>query len=89
MERLRHELVSIFPGRDESPLEVEIVNELKRGAKGYRKCASMGEWVANVFFEYHKNLYKSRPIFWHVASSQGIAPFAFGAIVHYHRFDKN
>ncbi len=89
VERVRQELVALFPGRDEGQLEVEIINELKRGAKGYRKCASLDDWLANVFFEYHASLYKSRPIFWHIASSQGLAPFAFGALVHYHRFDKN
>ncbi len=87
--RVRQELASLLPSRDESQLEVEIVNELKRGAKGYRKCTSLEEWLANVFFEYHASLYKNRPIFWHIASSQGTAPFAFGILVHYHRFDKN
>lgn len=89
VDRVRQELAAFFPGRDESQLEVEIVNELRRGAKTYRKCASLDEWLANVFFEYHASLYKSRPIFWHIASSQGTASFAFGALVHYHRFDKN
>ena len=89
VDRVRQELATHFPGRDESQLEVEILNELRRGAKGYRKCASLDDWLANAFFEYHASLYKSRPIFWHIASSQGTAPFAFGALVHYHRFDKN
>jgi hypothetical protein len=89
VDRVRQELVAFFPGRDESQLDVEIVNELKRGAKGYRKCASLDDWLANAFFEYHAGLYKARPIFWHIASSQSPAPFAFGALVHYHRFDKN
>jgi hypothetical protein len=88
-ERVRHELATLFPGRDESQLEVEIVNELKRSVKGYRKCASLDDWLANAYFEYHAGLYKSRPIYWHVASAQGTSPFAFGALVHYHRFDKN
>jgi hypothetical protein len=88
-ERVRQELATLFPGRDESQLEVEIVNELKRSVKGYRKCASLDDWLANAYFEYHAGLYKSRPIYWHVASAQGTSPFAFGALVHYHRFDKN
>lgn len=88
-ERVRHELATLFPNREESQLEVEIVNELKRGAKGYRRCGSLDDWLANAFFEYHASLYKGRPIFWHVASTQGTAPFAFGALVHYHRFDKD
>lgn len=88
-ERVRQELTALFHGRDESQIEVEIVNELKRSVKGYRKCASLDDWLANAYFEYHAGLYKSRPIYWHVASAQGTAPFAFGALVHYHRFDKN
>lgn len=88
-ERVRQELATLFPGRDESQLEVEIVNELKRSVKGYRKCASLDDWLANAYFEHHAGLYKSRPIYWHVASAQGTSPFAFGALVHYHRFDKN
>ena len=88
-DRVRQELVGFFPGRDESQLDVEIVNELKRSVKGYRKCASLDDWLANAFFDYHVSLYKSRPIFWHIVSTPGTAPFAFGALVHYHRFDKN
>jgi hypothetical protein len=88
-ERVRHELASLFRGRDESQLEVEFANELKRVVKGYRRCQGIDDWLENVFFEYHASLYKSRPIYWHIASSQGTAPFAFGALVHYHRFDKN
>jgi hypothetical protein len=89
VERVRQELATLFPGRDANQVEVEIVNELKRAVKGYRKCASLEEWLDNAFFECHAGLYKSRPIFWHIASTQGTARFAFGALVHYHRFDKN
>ena len=67
----------------------KIVNELKRGAKGYRKCTSLDDWLANAFFEYHASVYNGRPIYWHIASALGTSPFAFGALVHYHRFDKN
>lgn len=89
IDRVRQELAELFRERDESQLEAEITNELKRGAKGYRKCVSIEDWLANAFFEYHASLYKDRPIFWHIASSQGASRFAFGALVHYHRFDKN
>jgi hypothetical protein len=87
-ERVRQELAVLFPEREESQLEVEIVNELRRSVKGYRKCSSLDDWLANAYFEYHASLYKNRPIFWHIASAQG-TPFAFGALVHCHRFDKN
>lgn len=89
VDRLRHELAGLFPGRDANQIEVEIVNELRCTVKGYRKCVSLDEWLDNVFFEYHCGLYKKRPIFWHIASAQGTTRFAFGALVHYHRFDKN
>lgn len=89
VERVRQELATLFPGRDANQVEVEIVNELKRTVKGYRKCASLDEWLDNAFFEYHAGLYKNRPIFWHIASAQGTSRFAFSALVHYHRFDKN
>jgi len=88
-DRVRQELAGFFPGRDPNQVEVEIVNELKKTVKGYRKCASLDEWLDNAFFEYHAGLYKNRPIFWHIASAQGTSRFAFGALVHYHRFDKN
>jgi hypothetical protein len=89
VDRVRHELEGFFPGRDANQVEIEIVNELKRPIKGYRRCASLEEWLDNVFFEYHCGLYKSRPIFWHIASAQGTASFAFGVLVHYHRFDRD
>ena len=89
VDRVRQELAALFPGCDESQLEVEIVNELKRGAKGYRKCASLDDWLANAFFQYHASLYRKRPIIWHIASSQGRSSSAFGALCHYHKFDAN
>lgn len=89
VERVRHEMAALFPGRDASQVEVEIVNELNQAVKGYRRCASLDAWLDNAFFEYHCGLYKNRPIFWHIASAQGTARFAFGALVHYHRFDMN
>jgi hypothetical protein len=89
VERLRLVLAALFPGRDANQIEVEIVNELKKTVKGYRSCASLDEWLDNAFFEYHCGLYKNRPILWHIASAQGSSRFAFGALVHYHRFDKN
>ncbi len=89
VERVRQELATLFPDRDANQVEVEIANELSKVVKGYRKCASLDDWLDNVFFEYHEGLYKNRPIFWHIASAQGTSRFAFGALVHYHRFDKN
>lgn len=89
LERVHEELATLFPEQDVNQVEVEIANELKRRVKGYRPAASIGEWLENVYFDYHAALYKKRPIVWHVASSQGSAPFAFGVLCHYHRFDAN
>ncbi len=89
VELVWHELAELFPDRDASQVEVEIVNELNQTVKGYRRCASLDAWMDNAFFEYHCGLYKNRPIFWHIASAQGTARSAFGALVHYHHFDKN
>lgn len=88
-DQVHRELQALFPKLDIGQVEVEIANELKNTVKGYRRTTGIAEWLENAFFEFHCSLYKSRPILWHVASSQGTGPFAFGALVHYHRFDKN
>ena len=89
LDRVHQELATLFPAQDVNQAEVEIANELKRKVKGYKRTASIGEWLENVYFDYHAALYKKRPVIWHIASSQGGAPFAFGALCHYHKFDKN
>jgi hypothetical protein len=87
IDRLRIELHQLFPQQDPNALEVALTNELKRRAKGYRSVASLEEWLNDVFFVYHDSLYKSRPILWHIASTQGSGACAFGALVRYHAFD--
>ena len=88
-DRVHDELQVLFPGLDVGRVEAEIANELKTSAKGYRRTSGIAEWLENAFFKFHCSLYKSRPIYWHIASSQGASPFAFAALVHYHRFDGN
>lgn len=87
IDRLRLELHQLFPQQDPNALEVALTNELKRRAKGYRSVSSLEEWLIDEFFVYHDSLYKSRPILWHIASSQGRGACAFGALVRYHTFD--
>jgi hypothetical protein len=87
IDRLRIELHQLFPQQDPNALEVALTNELKLRAKGYRSVASLEEWLGDEFFAYHDSLYKSRPILWHIASSQGRGACAFGALVCYHTFD--
>ena len=89
LDRVHGELAALFPEQDVNRVEVEIANELKRRVRGYRPAANISEWLENVYFDYHAALYKKRPVFWHVASSQGVAPFAFGVLCHYHKFDTN
>ena len=89
IDRVHEVLAALFPEQDVNQVEIEISNELKRRVKGYRPAASIGEWLENVYFDYHAALYKKRPIVWHIASSQGTKRFAFGALCHYHRFDAN
>ena len=89
LDRVHLELAALFLEQDVNVVEVEIANELKRKVKGYKPAASIGEWLENVYFEYHAAFYKKRPIVWHIASSQGSASFAFGVLCHYHRFDAN
>ena len=89
LDRVHEELAALFPAQDVNQVEVEIANELKRRVKGYRSVASIGEWLENVYFDYHAALYKKRPVVWHIASSQGTERLAFGALCHYHRFDAN
>ena len=89
LDRLREELAALFPEQDVNRVEVEIANELKRPVKGYKHASSIGEWLDNVYFDYHASLYKKRPIVWHIASNQGSSSPAFGALCHYHKFDAN
>jgi hypothetical protein len=89
LDRVHAELAKLFPKRDVNGVEVEIVNELKRKAKGYDRSTSIREWLEDLYFAYHASLYRSRPIFWHISSKQGKGPAAFSALVHYHRFDKD
>ena len=88
-DRVHRRLEDLFPGLDIGHVEADIANELKTSVKGYRRTNGIADWLENVFFQFHCSLYKSRPIFWHIASSQGTSSCAFGALVHYHRFDKN
>lgn len=88
-DRVHCELQALFPKLDVGQVEVEIANALKKKVKGYRSAKGITDWLENSFFQFHCSLYKNRPIFWHIASRQGTSPFAFGALIHYHRFDKN
>lgn len=89
LDRVISQLHTFFPEQDPGRVEADLANELKKGVKGYRRAASIREWLANCFLEYHCSLYQSRPIFWHIASGQDSTSAAFGALVHYHKFDKN
>lgn len=76
LQRVREKLDETFGADRGHEIEVEISNEL-----GSR--TDVESWLARRYFRFHINLYKRRPIFWHISS----ADRSFGAIVHYHRFD--
>lgn len=86
IERLRHELAACFPGQDPNALETEVVNELKKKTKGYRRAESLAEWLHDAFFEIHNALYLQRPLLWHLASNQIRTEPGFACLVHAHRF---
>ena len=88
-DRVHSELESMLPALEFGHVEAEITNELRTSVKGYRRTNGIAEWLENAFFQFHCSMYKNRPIFWHIASSQGTSACAFSALVHYHRFDKN
>ena len=89
IDLVRKALAELFPGHDINRIEVEIANELKCKVKGYRAAKSIEQWLEDVYFGFHTSLYKKRPIFWHIASSQGRGMAAFSALVHYHKFDQD
>lgn len=89
IDLVRKVLAELFPSHDINRIEVEIANELKRKVKGYRAVNSIEQWLEDVYFDFHSSLYKKRPIFWHIAGSQGRSMAAFSALVHYHKFDKD
>lgn len=87
IDRVLGELAALFPEQDINQVEVDITNELKRKVKGYRQNKNIKEWLEDAYFEYHGSLYQKRPVIWHIASNRGHADCAFGALVHYHKFD--
>jgi hypothetical protein len=89
-ERVLAELGTLV-GADRMHLfEGEIASELRKRVPGFRRADSIGDFLANGWFEHHVRLYKNRPVFWHLASArEGGGTPAFAALVHYHRFGKD
>jgi hypothetical protein len=89
-ERVLAELGALVGPDRTHVFEGEIASELRKKVPGYRRADSIGDFLANVYFEHHVRLYKSRPIFWHLASApEGGGTPAFAVLVHYHRFRKD
>ena len=84
-ERVLAELGKIVGVDRLHELEGEIASELRKRVPGYKRADSISDWLTNIYFEYHVRLYKSRPIYWQLASSLQADP-AFCAVVHYQRF---
>lgn len=90
LERIHDKIEQLFPHQAGTQTEAQIVNELKRRVKGYRRLESIAAWLEDAFFDYHVSLYERRPVIWHVASCPtGEGAAAFGALIDYHRFDRN
>jgi len=87
-ERVLAQLGKIVGTERLHEFEGEVASELRKRVSGYKRADSIGNWLTNVYFEYHVRLYKSRPIYWHLSSSQQSDP-AFGVLVHYYRFGKD
>jgi hypothetical protein len=87
LARLRKELCACFPQQDPSTLETEVVNELKKKTKGYRRAETLTEWLQDAFFDTHSSLYQQRPLIWHLASNQTRRVPAIGVLVHAHKFN--
>lgn len=90
LERIQREIEELFPYQAGTQTEAQIVNELRRRVKGYRRAESIAAWLEDAVFDYHVLLYERRPVIWHIASCPtGEGAAAFGALVDYHRFDRN
>jgi len=54
---------------------------------------SLEEWIVTEYFDFHVNLYKRRPVFWHLTSSNfSTARGSIGAInifLYYHKLDRD
>jgi len=54
---------------------------------------SLEDWVVTDYFDFHVNLYKRRPIFWHVTSSNFSTTRGSKGIIniflHYHKLDRD
>jgi hypothetical protein len=83
-ERVLAELGKIVGAERLHEFEGEVATELRKRVPGYRRADSIGDWLTNVYFEHHVRLYKSRPIYWHLASSQQADP-ALGVVIHERR----
>jgi hypothetical protein len=89
-ERVLAELGKLVGADRAHVFEGEIASELRKKVPGYKRADSIGDFLANAYFEHHARLYKSRPIFWHLASSHaGSGTPAFAVLAHYHRFRKD
>jgi hypothetical protein len=89
-QRILGELGTLVGADQAHILEGQLASELRRKVPGYKRAESIGDFLANAYFEHHVRLYKRRPVFWHLASApEGGGTPAFAVLVHYHRFTKD
>jgi len=84
VERLRKKIADDF-GKDQVDAKEKEMQEVLG--------KSLLEWVATDYFDFHVDLYKRRPIIWHLSSSNFSASRGFWGTVniflHYHKLDRD
>ena len=75
LERVRHEIETLFCVDRAVAVEIEIDEVLGRGG--------LAGWLGDPFFRKHKGQFKGRPILWQIVSPQK----RFRVLVYYHKLD--
>ena len=76
LDRLREQLEATFGHEAAFQLEDDAGRVLGK---------AVADWLDGDFTRWHTQLYKKRPILWHIASPGG----TFGALLYYHKLDRD
>jgi len=84
VEEIRNCLAKDF-GKDQADAKEKEIEEILG--------KNLEEWIATEYFDFHVNLYKRRPIFWHLTSANFSktrgSKGAFNIFIHYHKLDRD
>ena len=84
VEEVRNCLAKDF-GKDQVEIKEKEIEEILG--------KNLEEWIATEYFDFHVNLYKRRPIFWHLTSANFSktrgSKGTFNIFVHYHKLDRD